>query len=74
MSEQPNTFEDPALLIVDMQNDFVRQDAPLQVPDALATVAAHQALMDLDPQNVPKFRDVVDLLSAEVSSDTPEGE
>jgi nicotinamidase-related amidase len=45
MSEQPNTFEDPALLIVDMQNDFVRQDAPLQVPDALATVAAHQALI-----------------------------
>ncbi|MDP6690797.1 MAG: isochorismatase family cysteine hydrolase [Alphaproteobacteria bacterium] len=45
MTEQPNTFEDPALLIVDMQNDFVRQDAPLQVPDALATVAAHQALI-----------------------------
>ncbi len=45
MIEQPNTFEDPALLIVDMQNDFVRQDAPLQVPDALATVPAHQALI-----------------------------
>jgi nicotinamidase-related amidase len=45
MTEQPNTFEDPALLIVDMQNDFVRQDAPLQVPDALATVPAHQALI-----------------------------
>ena len=37
-------------------------------------LAAHQALMELDPENVPKFRDVVDLLSAEVSSDTPEGE
>ena len=34
MMEQPNTFDDPALLIVDIQNDFVRQDAPLQVPDA----------------------------------------
>jgi len=30
--------------------------------------------MELDPENVPKFRDVVDLLSAEVNSDTPEGE
>ena len=45
MTEQSNTFENPALLIVDMQNDFVRQDAPLQVPDALATIAAHQALI-----------------------------
>ena len=45
MTEQPNTFEDPSLLIVDMQNDFVRQDAPLQVPDALATVPANQALI-----------------------------
>jgi nicotinamidase-related amidase len=28
----------PALLIVDMQNDFVRVDAPLEVPDARATI------------------------------------
>ena len=45
MTDQPNTFENPALLIVDMQNDFVRQDAPLQVPDALGTIAAHLALI-----------------------------
>lgn len=37
-------------------------------------LAAHQALMELDPENVPKFRDVVDLLRAEVSSDMSEGE
>jgi nicotinamidase-related amidase len=45
MTERRNAFENPALLIVDMQNDFVRQDAPLQVPDALGTIAAHQALI-----------------------------
>ncbi len=27
---------------------------------------AHQTLMDLDPQNVPKFKDVVELLTAEM--------
>ena len=43
--EQPNTFDDPALLIVDIQNDFVRQDAPLQVPDAPTKAPAHQALI-----------------------------
>jgi nicotinamidase-related amidase len=32
-------------LIVDMQNDFVREGAPLEVPDARATIAAHQALI-----------------------------
>lgn len=37
---------DPALLIVDMQNDFVREGAPLEVPDARATLAAHRALID----------------------------
>lgn len=31
--------EDPALIIVDMQNDFVRAGAPLEVPDARATIA-----------------------------------
>lgn len=30
---------DAALLVVDMQNDFVRAGAPLEVPDARATVA-----------------------------------
>lgn len=29
----------PALLVVDMQNDFVREGAPLEVPDARATIA-----------------------------------
>ncbi|MDP6342379.1 MAG: isochorismatase family cysteine hydrolase [Alphaproteobacteria bacterium] len=33
-----------ALLIVDMQNDFVRQGAPLEVPDARATIPLHQDL------------------------------
>ena len=45
MTERQNAFENPALLIVDMQNDFVRQDAPLQVPDALGTITAHQTLI-----------------------------
>ena len=31
--------EDPALIVVDMQNDFVRAGAPLEVPDARATIA-----------------------------------
>ena len=37
---------DPALVIVDMQNDFVREGAPLEVPDARATLEAHRALID----------------------------
>lgn len=36
----------PALLIVDMQNDFVRAGAPLEVPDARATIAAIQGLLN----------------------------
>lgn len=36
---------DPALVVVDMQNDFVREGAPLEVPDARATVAAHRRLI-----------------------------
>ncbi len=36
----------PALVVVHMQNDFVRQGAPLEVPDARATIAAHRALID----------------------------
>ena len=35
----------PALLIVDMQNDFVRKGAPLEVPDARATLPAHRRLI-----------------------------
>ena len=34
-----------ALVVVDMQNDFVRAGAPLEVPDARATIPAHQALI-----------------------------
>ncbi|MBT3332337.1 MAG: cysteine hydrolase [Rhodospirillaceae bacterium] len=45
MNKQNNPLKNPALLIVDMQNDFVRQNGPLQVPDALVTVPAHQALI-----------------------------
>ncbi len=45
MTEQTNPYRNPALLIVDMQNDFVRRDAPLEVPDALGTVPAHLALI-----------------------------
>jgi len=39
------SLDAPALLIVDMQNDFVRASAPLEVPDARATIAVHQALI-----------------------------
>ncbi len=38
-------FANPGLVIVDMQNDFVRVGAPLEVPDARATIAVHQALI-----------------------------
>jgi nicotinamidase-related amidase len=37
---------DPALLVVDMQNDFVRAGAPLEVPDARATIPALRRLVD----------------------------
>jgi nicotinamidase-related amidase len=36
----------PALVVVDMQNDFVRVGAPLEVPDARATIPAHLALLE----------------------------
>ena len=35
----------PALLVVDMQNDFVRAGAPLEVPDARATIAVQRRLL-----------------------------
>jgi nicotinamidase-related amidase len=39
-----NCLKQVALLIVDMQNDFVRRGAPLEVPDARNTIAPHRAL------------------------------
>ena len=36
----------PALIVVDMQNDFVRVGAPLEVPDARATIDTNHALID----------------------------
>jgi len=36
---------DPVLLVVDMQNDFVRAGAPLEVPDARDTIPAQQRLI-----------------------------
>jgi nicotinamidase-related amidase len=40
-------FAHPALVVVDMQNDFVRVGAPLEVPDARATIPVHQTLLDV---------------------------
>lgn len=38
-------FAAPALIVVDMQNDFVRAGAPLEVPDARVTIGAHRRLI-----------------------------
>ena len=38
-------FARPALIVVDMQNDFVRVGAPLEVPDARATIPVQQSLI-----------------------------
>ena len=38
-------FVKPALLIVDMQNDFVRVGAPMEVPQARDTISQHQQLI-----------------------------
>src|SRR5205814_214287 len=35
----------PALVVVDMQNDFVRIGAPLEVPEARPTIPVHQRLL-----------------------------
>jgi nicotinamidase-related amidase len=35
----------PALVIVDMQNDFVRVGAPLEVPESRPTIPVHRALL-----------------------------
>jgi nicotinamidase-related amidase len=39
-------LERAALVVVDMQNDFVRQGAPLEVPDARATIPVIRRLAD----------------------------
>ncbi len=39
-------FSNPALLIVDMQNDFVRQGAPLEVPQARDSLPLHRRLIE----------------------------
>ena len=44
--DQAERVADPALLIVDMQNDFVRAGAPLEVPDARATIPAQRRLIE----------------------------
>ena len=41
----PDRFGRTALIIVDMQNDFVRRGAPLEVQDARATIEPHHALL-----------------------------
>jgi len=41
------TIAQTALVIVDMQNDFVRVGAPLEVADARATIPAHQQLLEI---------------------------
>lgn len=40
-------WRNPALLIVDMQNDFVREGAPMEVPDARKTIPQHQQLLSV---------------------------
>jgi nicotinamidase-related amidase len=44
--EPAERVADPALLVVDMQNDFVRAGAPLEVPDARATIPVQRRLID----------------------------
>ena len=40
-------FAQPALLVVDMQNDFVRVGAPLEVPESRPTIPVQQALVSV---------------------------
>ena len=55
-----------ALLIVDMQNDFVRVGAPLEVPQARETTAANTAAAaprrDLIHPGVAKYLQEIGLL------------
>lgn len=44
--EPTERVADPALLVVDMQNDFVRAGAPLEVADARATIPAQRRLLE----------------------------
>jgi len=46
MIEPRERIRRPALLVVDMQNDFVRVGAALEVADARATIPANQALIE----------------------------
>src|SRR4051812_35895912 len=46
MIEAHDRIRKPALLIVDMQNDFVRVGAALEVADARATIPANRALLE----------------------------
>ena len=39
-------LKNPALVVVDMQNDFCRVGAALEVPDARATIGAHHRLLE----------------------------
>lgn len=43
--EKTDDWKSSALIIVDMQNDFVRKGSPLEVPSALGTVPAQKALI-----------------------------
>ncbi len=45
MIEPRDRYRNPALLVVDMQNDFVRVGAALEVVDARATIPANRALI-----------------------------
>lgn len=47
-------WRNPALVVVDMQNDFVREGAPMEVPDARKTIPQHQQLISFCRQtNLP---------------------
>lgn len=46
MLSQRERLKNPALVVVDMQNDFVRVGAALEVPDARKTIDAHLVLLD----------------------------
>src|SRR6267143_3650691 len=43
--DRANQLKDSALIIVDMQNDFVRVGAPLEVPSARDTITSQKALV-----------------------------
>lgn len=45
LQEKSIDWKASALIVVDMQNDFVRKGAPLEVPTALGTAAAQKALI-----------------------------